>query len=330
MPENIENTKDLLVTTLKRPLDPAARGNDAAVMRDLVGFLNNPEITGARVESLVAGVNAIEKKHSTPVAPPEAAKPSSKAIDGAKVFYTGRLKAGKDHVAGLTGAKIFGFSEPLYFLLKYFFGVEDKDKHGARKFLQQCGQLGRGVINEQYPVSIERANFVNLVREHAASGFGGRHSEIKDFKVNWDAFGYDDNIWLDAVIMRMEAFLADTPDARVATTSVRFEHEFKRMQEFGFRHYHVLTTSDEWALRLKKDGLDSKSPVVSDYSEKLAAAIDADVTRKISAQRTGSKLNVIWNSSKPPPSPRLYTVAEFLSAIGGGVAAPGSAPAIVI
>lgn len=308
------DTKELLKPEpLARPMDRAAMGNDQAALRELVSFLNNPEITGAKVSD-AAKTEITAATHPTPaITTPPPVAPPAKVIDGSKIFYTGKLKAGKDYVAGLTKAKIFGFSEPLYFLLKYFFGVTNKDQHGARKFLQQVGQWGRGVINEQYPVTPERAVFVDLVRAHAAGGFFDVATE--KFHVDWLKFGHDDNIWLDAVAARMQNFLSVTPGARVATTNVRFEHEFKRMQELGFRHYHVMTSPQEWSARLQKDGLNSASPAVNDYSEKLAQALDGDVTRKISAQRNGPKLNVIWNSATPPPSPRLYTVAEFLLAV---------------
>jgi len=50
-------------------------------------------------------------------------------------------------------------------------------------------------------------------------------------------------------------------------------------------------------------------------SDALAAALNADVTKRISAQPRGSKLRVIWNDTVPAPSPRLYSVAEFLSTL---------------
>lgn len=337
---------------LKRPMDPAASGNESAALGALVNFLNREEITGAKVEGPVkstkpatrapavpvsgetqaipAGsevINLPPKHESVPVeatvsspvvSSPEPAQtqPSPASINGAKIFYTGRLKAGKDFCAVQSGAKIFGFSEPLYFLLNYFFGLTEKDKYGARKFLQQAGQWGRGVLNDDYPVSPERAAFVNMVREHAAGGFGGRLDEIKHLCVQWENFGHDSNIWLDAIAARMGHYLEDHPESRVATTNVRFEHEYKRMRELGFRHYHVMCSTRTWQARLQKDGLSINSPVLKDYSEQLAMAFDADTTKKISQARVGKKLNVIWNDDGPPPSPRFYTVPEFLALIG--------------
>lgn len=309
-------------------MDKSNLGNDRAVLRDLTNFLNTPGVTGASVpddaKQEIAALtsappmraNGLPALDTAPaIAPLTPAPAPAKVIDGSKIFYTGRLKAGKDYVAGLTGAKIFGFSEPLYFLLNYFFGITDKDRHGARKFLQQVGEWGKGNVSEEYPISPERAIFVNLVREHAANGFSGHAEEVDPLRVNWLNYGHDQDIWLNAVDLRTSEFLLASPGARAAIVNVRFEFEFKRMQAAGFRHYHVMTSAKTWAERLQKDGLNAQSPVVRAVSEKLAQALDADVTRKISAQRTGPKLNVIWNDSAPPPSPRLYTVAEFLAAV---------------
>jgi hypothetical protein len=300
---------------LKRPLDPANMGQEAAALRGLVGMLNDPRITGAVVppgESTAVETAAISPELPPPpaIAPPPPPVVEARVIDASKIFYTGRLKAGKDHIAGLTGAKNFGFSEPLYYLLEFFFGVKDKDKHGARKFLQYAGQVGRNVINEQYPLTPERAVFVQMVRTLS--------KKFPDtLRVDWSTYGFNNNIWLDAVNQRIDEHLASQPGARVSNTNVRFEHEFARLKEQGFRHYHVMCSKATWEARLKQAGLQANSPVVTDVSEQLAAALDRDVTQKISKQRTGKKLAVIWNDpAVPPPSPRLYTVNEFLALVG--------------
>lgn len=246
------------------------------------------------------------------------AKPASeyptspiKLINPAKIFYTGRLKAGKDFVATKSGATIFSFAEPLYFLLRYFFGVTDKDANGAREFLQRTGQWGRGVVNAEYPLSTERATFLRMMAGQINCRFG-EHAELDALMVDWDDFGVNNDIWLNSLVTRMEASSA----ARKATTNVRFSHEFKRLTEAGYLHYHVMTSPREWEDRIKVAGLDPQNPALHGYSESLAISLDKKVIAATMKQRTGGKLNVIWNSTKPVPSPRLYTVDEFCSRLG--------------
>jgi hypothetical protein len=329
MAENVFG-KDLLNAPLARPLNRENLGQDRLALRNLVSMLNNPAITGAEVPrgedvSLpppIAGapLGGIKDPVFTSPVPQHIAAPiaaSVKRIDASKNFYTGRLKAGKDFCAIQSGAKIFGFSEPLYYLLKFFFGVDNKDLFGARKFCQKVGQWGRGVINEQYDLTTERAVFTTLIR--AAAG-----SFSNSYQVDWSSFGVNENIWLDGAVKRIEAYQTENIGARVAIVNVRFENEFKSLRQLGFRHYHVMCSTETWSKRLAKDGLNSNSPIVTDYSEKLAIALDHDVTKQISRQRVGPKLNVIWNDENvPPPSPRLYTTTEFLSALApAAVASP--------
>lgn len=330
---NKPSGKELLTAPLARPLNKENLGQDRLALRQLVGMLNNPAITGAEVPrdadvSLPAPIpgaplgGATDPVFTTP-APKHIAAPvaaPTRRIDASKIFYTGRLKAGKDFCANQSGARIFGFSEPLYYLLKFFFGVENKDLFGAREFCQKVGQWGRGVIDEQYDLTTERAVFTTLIRA-AAGAFSD------SFQVDWSSFGTNENIWLDGAVRRIEAYHKENTGSRVAIVNVRFENEFKSLQKLGFRHYHVMCSTETWSKRLAKDGLNATSPIVSDYSEKLAIALDHDVTKKISQQRVGPKMNVIWNDENvPPPSPRLYTTTEFLSTLAP---ATPTAPTII-
>lgn len=321
------SNNDLLTPNLKRPLDRTALGNDVAVINSLVGFLNSPLVAEAelgkgetsaaeamasttpRADEQAAQVAANPtlkaRQTPTPVVQPVVPVAVSSSIDFSKIFYTGRLCAGKDHVAKQTGAVVESFAAPLYKLATQLFGVEvtadkNKDLPGVRAFLQTVGQWGKGVVSEQYPLTVVRGLFVDHIRQ-----FPNDDGTM----VDWVTYGNNQNIWLDAAVRRVEA--AGAP--RVAITNVRFGFEFKYLQEQGWTNFHVITSLDEWKARLAARKLTPESPVMKDVSEQLAAKLDAQVMAELSAHRTGPKLRVIWNSDKPVPSGRLWTVSEFLS-----------------
>lgn len=320
---------------LKKPLDPSMMGGDVAALNNLLGFLNDPNVTGAHVPKgeQVKAVVAADRTGATvigtdpalaagAVLKPVAARPAArstrelKPITATRFMFTGRLKAGKDHTAAAIDAKIFGFADPLYHLLDYFFGTsaltdpKQKDLPGARAFLQAAGQWGWGANDEKYPFTPARAVFTQMVR-----ALGRSKLLSDDFQVDWESFGCDQEIWVKAVIKRIEANDIANPGQRVAIVNCRFEHEFTPLRDAGFSHWHVMCSPKTWAKRLAAAGLTAQSPQVNDLSEKFAAGLDADVIRKIS-NRAGGMLHVIWNDPDvPPPSPRVYTLAEFLQSV---------------
>lgn len=313
---------------LKRPLDKANMANDNLALHNLCGFLNNPAVTGAEPPPKGATVlvpeadAAIDRTGATIVSDPLSAvvtspKPLSPELPTVdenlnRIFFTGRICVGKDYVAKAVGATIVGFAEPIYYLAKRFLGVDvtadaNKDIPGMRAFLQAMGNWGRGTINEKYPVTPARALFVDRIHRLAESG-----SLENKYCVEWKQFGLDESLWLNAALSRVETS-ADAME-RLAFTQVRFKNEFTTLQAEGYTHFHVMTSSKEWAERLAKRNLKPAAPALRDTTESLAASLDQNVIKQISGSKNGPKLHCIWNSSTPPPSPRLWTVAEFCAA----------------
>lgn len=248
-----------------------------------------------------------------PIAPPAAPVAGSRYVQ--KLFFTGRLKSGKDYAAKASGATIFGFADPLYSIASHFFGVtvnanEGKDLPGMRAFLQTVGQWGRATVSEQYPLIPTRALFIRAVRAAGDAGALG-HEEVE-----WPTYGSNPDIWLNACILRADLYLNAHPGDRVAVTNCRFENEFTRLQAEGFEHWHAMCSPKSWAARLAESKLTPESPSVRDTSEQLAAKLDRSVIEQLSAQKTGARLKSIWSDSVPPPSPRLHTVESFLQAVG--------------
>lgn len=304
--------------------------NDPKQLSTLLGFLNNPAITGANLDPLeaVTSVGPAPNKDTeqetkfvpelpvasdgpevaAPVAPPPAPKPKSAPIrpdspPPSRIALTGRFKSGKDYVASAVRAQIIGFSEPLYFLQKYFFGSDDKDLPGAREFLQTVGMWGRGLIDANYPLTPLRAVFVSMLR-----AIHGRFPA--ELQVDWDAFGVDQDVWLRAALKRAEK--SYVPGTVQAVVNVRFKNEFDYLREAEWTHFHVMCSQNTWRNRLAASGLAVNSPATTDVSEQLAAILDNYVIKQISSQPLGKKMRVIWSDNEaPPPSPRFFTVKEF-------------------
>ncbi len=335
-----DNPTDLMQSTLKRPMDPNLRGNDAMALRGLINDLNKADINPDRKSPIVppeaqAEIAAVLSSVPTPLAVQQTianpadmgaiiggsapVAPIAGAI-GKKVFFTGRLCVGKDYVAAQTGSSIFGFADPLYYLATFFFGVNvtstlNKDLPGMRKFLQEVGQTGRAAFDAQYPFSMERASFIQLIRSLGNNSNGESVFDPR-LKVNWNDFGINPMIWVNSMTARCQAFLDENPESRVATTNVRFDPEFKTLSEAGWEHWHVVCSPNTWMKRLASKKIDPKSPVLNDTSEKMAQALNHRVQKILSTERIGKKLKVIWNDDEVAnPSPRFWSTAEFCAAV---------------
>lgn len=259
------------------------------------------------------------------VAPYPALAPAKKAVilsagpfvGPQKLFFTGRLKSGKDHAAACLDATILGFADPIYAIAAYYFGVEvsstvGKDTPGVRAFLQTVGQWGRGITSEQYPLTVPRALFIDRVRTDGSKGSFGFP------EVAWDTYGHNGDIWLDACIARANTFLESHPKNLVAITNCRFNNEFKKLTEEGFQHWHVMVSPATWAKRLAASQLTMESPAVKDTSEQLASSLDSNVIKQLSAAKNGAKLRCLWNDDVAPvPSTRLHSLTTFLQSVKG-------------
>lgn len=234
----------------------------------------------------------------TPTPTPTPAGSRSRVLPP-RLFTTGRLKVGKDFILRHFQYVVMGFADPLYHLQNVFFPGTDKQSAGARKFLQAVGQWGRGVINDQYPMSTERAVFESLVRATGPASFMP--------SVDWANFGRTDRLWVDALLKRLPQ-----DGTAVGISNVRFENEMQALTEAGWTHFHIICSPETWAKRLRESGMTPQSPVVSDLSEKLAAFLDEDSLRRIRLNPKGPKLRVIWNDPGVQcPSPRFYRLFEL-------------------
>lgn len=233
---------------------------------------------------------------------PVAPKPAGPAPT--RIFFTGRIGVGKDFLASAIGASVFGFADPLYALATRLFGVPvsadsaSKSTPGIRESLQRIGQLGRGTVSPQYPLTLERALLVEHLRKLGP--------EV-DTTVAWDEFGSDPEIWLEACLCRV----AYANPLLAAVTNVRFENEFKGLTEMGYVGYHVMASD---ATLAQRRGPGFSPAAANDVSEQLARKLDQSALQ--AARHPGTRLRVIWSDSAASPSPRFMSVEYFQSIFG--------------
>lgn len=301
--------------------------SETANLNSLLGMLNNPEITGAVVPPEAKEAVRVpthpnvrkvpaEAKTTSPDTPAPIAAPRAARSPITRLFFTGGIGVGKDYVAAASGAQVIGFADPLYSLVGVLFpGVEvtatsGKDIPGVRELLQALGQWGRNIIDPKYPLTPARAMMTAFIKQMA-------RANVFDpaLCVEWVTFGSNPDIWLDSLVERANRLDAGR---RVAATNVRFENEFKRLNSEGWTHYHVMCSPATRQDRLRKMNIQPGSPALVDTSERLAMALDADVMKKLRSPANTNRLRVVWNDTAPPPSPRVYTVNQWLQEIAIG------------
>lgn len=308
---------------LKGPKPKLSLGGQSAEMRALeqtLALLNNPELSGAKMPAeektaqnqilrgpAGAAASVVEgpvDRHgatlppgdlllATPAAPvlvtpapapipmPAIAPPKPAPV---RILLTGKSGVGKSFLANqLSGYSLQELDAPIFELLA--------DEHPeviaagmvtARKLFAPLAATiqawGNGIINEKYPLSPARMMF--------------RASLVS--RGMWEGFGTPD-FWVSILLRAL-------PE-RVVLTRVETANEFRALMAAGFTHYHVVCSSATFSARNKRSGA----------NDLLAAALDQDVTKKISNQRNGERLRCIWNDSAvPSPSNRLLTGPQWL------------------
>ena len=317
--------------TLKpRDLKIKPLGGASAGVSSFVELLNDPELglAGGPSPDIPPELQHQAERPGQPEPEPQAPRPPtplpspSRKPVGSCLLFSGRLGAGKDYIAEKADTKIFGFADPLYRIATVMCGIEvtstqNKDVPGMRDFLQKIGQWGRQVVNEKYPYGSERAVFTQLIRAMGSRG------TFANPEIEWANYGNDPDLWIKGAQKRIDTFRAETPGKRVAITNARFENEIKYFRALpDWDHWHVMCSPETWAERLAKKKLRPDSKEVNDISEQIAIFLDKDVYAKIRKQPVGNMLRVIWNDHRPPPSRRLYTLAQFLQEVAIAEAVP--------
>lgn len=315
---NENNMNDLQITTLKSPLQLKGGSRERKELADLLALherATDPDLdpigqtTMKNTAAIHAPVVPVSETRieAGPDGTSESPAPAPSAPpDHNRLFFTGRLMTGKDYSANSVGAYVESFAKPLYFLLEHFFGIAEHDKDKGRAFMQIVGQWGRGAVSEKCPITPERAAFTAAIRGEAK-----RANFPSNLAVDWDVFGRDPYLWLNAAVARVAEHVKAHPGSRVALTNVRFVPEHNELKRLGWSGWHVMCSPQTWMMRLATKKLGQASPEVHDESEALASHIDRKVFTSIRSKQ-GPRLRVIWSDEKQPaPSARLHNLDSF-------------------
>jgi hypothetical protein len=287
-------------------------GDDVLAATDLCRTITNPRLTAEMspsdveetVENLVAAQSAIPlakgersvaqaPKASTSIA--QAAAPLSTPIPTAptpalavktplvRVFLTGRL-GGDESVARQTGAFVINMKNLVESQMRQVFGSTPTPAIAA-----EFAAWSQGIVTPQVPMTLTRTLLESLLKQKFPT-FGQ-----PDY---WVALA--DSIANDAL----------GKGQRVVVTNVGTLANFKGLKKLGYVHYHIML-SNVTAQNLPA------SP------DPLSTALDNDVIKKISFQRDGERLHVVWNDNQPAPSGRFYALSEFLAEFQGPSIAEG-------
>ncbi len=206
----------------------------------------------------------------------------------ARTAFTGVLGVGKDYIAKKHGFEILGFADPIYTLARRYLGTDDKSIPGVRKFQQDVGQWGRGLVTAEQPLTTERHRITTEIREDGVSIPGEGIFDASDF-------GRDPDFWVNIMLSRLRRRFRS---ASIAVTNCRFANELAALTSVGFRTYHV-TCSPE-TLSERREAAGYKDPTVfNNISEQFALEYD----RRFRADEiVAPRVDVIWNDYRPVPA----------------------------
>jgi hypothetical protein len=195
-----------------------------------------------------------------------------------RIVFTGRSGVGKSFLAEAAALQAIEIDSQIFNYLKQTFpNAGEADLSAAATKIRWWGE---GVISNAVPVTVERLLFTQHLN---APGFG------------------EPGYWVKRLVDGLSS------GAGIVVTQVETTNDLRALQAAGFRHYHVLCSTSTLAQRQKRANAD----------DRLANALDQDVTRKLSQNRQGDRLKCVWSDDKAviPNAQRLYSVADFINAV---------------
>lgn len=249
--------------------------------KTVVGPSVKNTLPGAATEAPLAPLAPLVLSASPPTMDISTFAAEPAPVTNTRFFFTGRTGVGKDWLAQQIKAKVLDASAPLVEAARAVFPLANKPEHFSTLF-PTVFAWGEGTISKEVPLTPARWLFVQSVAKE------------------WPDFGTP-GFWIKLLV----AFAGSVNFPRVAITNVTTTAGFNALKEAGFQHFHVMTSPQAYMQRTKKPGVD----------DRMAAALDQDAIRKVSAQRQGDRLPVIWNAPEASPSTRVWTVQEFLTSL---------------
>jgi hypothetical protein len=213
------------------------------------------------------------------------------------IGFTGSACAGKDYLAGLLGARTEGMAEPLYWMTDCLFGLtsEDRGVVGLRETWQTLGQWGKGTVNDRYPITPARGVFCEFVRSYFESrdeDYEAKHD--RPLCVDWPSYGFQEGIWIDSMVDRIDHRLLTKKDRLIAVTGLRFPIEIEAFAEKGWPVLHVMA-----------------SPIT--LGRRQATQNITDEARRDVSEGLAHRLNsILWDAASPTtPVPDIPDLLEM-------------------
>lgn len=187
-----------------------------------------------------------------------------------KLVLTGRMRAGKDTLCNKLNYKNISLAEPMYKIAEDVFQTRDKNVPGMREFLQNIGQWGWGHVDEDYPVTPERAILTYFIRQHGADLLRGSY-----LGTDFTQYGKDVLFWTKMGNQRAMNIMNSAGKSMVCISNARFEHEIKYLTKQGFQHYHIVCDDVSRDKRMEKSSLGREN----DKSEQFSILLDREFDR---------------------------------------------------
>jgi hypothetical protein len=204
-----------------------------------------------------------------------------------RILLTGRSGVGKSWLAAQVPlASVVELTDSIDRFLRDFYPDLETGSPQLLNFRETIKTWGDGVISDKYPLSPARFLFTEYAKRR------------------WPGFGTP-GYWVSQLV-------DCGPDGKTIVTRVESSADFRALVAAGFKHYHVVTSTNTMAARQQRKNADNR----------LALSLDADVIKKLSSNRQGPRLNVIWNDTTPA-SPRVFTVAQWLQDVTAEAAQTG-------
>ena len=246
---------------LNAPVDPTKYSGPTGVGNKTVPLDSMPdesalqEQLAQRSPQMVDPGNKITETNR-PVPPAEGLRVNQEVVEAKPVpqrarrlVITGRGLG--ELVSRLTDARVFQLDKGAVEMVEWFFPDAKPETPGYAGFLKTVIAWGTGEITTDYPMTVERALFVELA--HAEFG---------------DAYGRNAGYWIDDTVKSIKEQPADQ---LIVVTGIQDLVALRFFQTMGFQHWHLTGPS---------------GATVDSFS----AQLDQDVIKAISQQRAGPRL----------------------------------------
>lgn len=297
------------LTTTTKPAAPSPQA-DIAMLRQMTAELNNPALTGAKMtaeeraenerifnaelakaqsveniphEAQVQAAAAVAPRPALPTplpapAPQPEPVPSITEVPN-RLFITGGHGSGiQQLIANLPELyKVISLRQLAMESLRATCMLQGNP---PANLAQEFQDLGEG----KYQLTLQNILFIGLLRHEDPS---------------FATPGY----WARRAVLAAAALSAEVRPIIVGVTTAA---GMKTLQEQGYAHYHAMCSPATALQRTPPELRTANAP-----ANFLANALDADVHRKISAQRQGKRLNVVWTDTVAAPSGRFIPEKEF-------------------